>query len=97
MESKINRPSHYGSGLQPWDLMVDQDIAIPFAVGNIIKYVCRFRAKNGLEDLRKAQWYMNKLVELAENEEAAALRHDAGNPGDARSSASGSPASSHSG
>ena len=30
--------------------------------GNIIKYVWRYRYKNGVEDLEKAQWYLNKLI-----------------------------------
>ena len=31
--------------------------------GNIIKYLWRYRYKNGVEDLKKAQWYLNKLIE----------------------------------
>ena len=33
-----------------------------YFVGNIIKYVSRFRKKNGIEDLKKAQWYLNRLI-----------------------------------
>ena len=32
--------------------------------GNIVKYLWRFRYKNGVEDLKKAQWYLNKLIEV---------------------------------
>lgn len=32
--------------------------------GNVIKYVSRWRNKNGLEDLKKARWYINRLIEL---------------------------------
>ena len=32
--------------------------------GNVVKYVSRWRNKNGLEDLKKAQWYINRLIEL---------------------------------
>jgi len=35
--------------------------------GQIFKYLARHRLKNGIEDLKKAQWYMNYLVEF-ENE-----------------------------
>ena len=35
--------------------------------GNILKYLDRYEHKNGVEDLNKAQWYLNKLIEL-ENE-----------------------------
>lgn len=34
--------------------------------GNVIKYVCRFRGKNGLQDLRKAQHYLEMLIEREE-------------------------------
>jgi len=32
--------------------------------GNIIKYVWRYRYKNGVEDLEKAQWYLNRLIKV---------------------------------
>jgi len=32
--------------------------------GNILKYLWRYRYKNGIEDLKKAQWYLNKLIEI---------------------------------
>jgi len=32
--------------------------------GNILKYVWRYDYKGGLEDLQKAQWYLNKLIEV---------------------------------
>ena len=34
--------------------------------GNIIKYIWRYNYKNGTEDLKKAQWYLNKLIEVKE-------------------------------
>lgn len=39
--------------------------------GNIIKYICRWKHKNGLEDLKKAQWYLNHLINIVENEKTA--------------------------
>jgi len=36
---------------------------LPFAEGNIIKYVCRHRIKNGAEDLKKAIHYINAIIE----------------------------------
>ena len=35
--------------------------------GNILKYIWRYRYKNGVEDLQKAQWYLNKLIGVKEN------------------------------
>ena len=35
--------------------------------GNIVKYLWRYRYKNGVEDLKKAQWYLNKLIEVCDD------------------------------
>ena len=35
--------------------------------GNIMKYLWRYKYKNGLEDLHKAQWYLNKLIEVVDD------------------------------
>ena len=40
----------------------------PYLQGNIAKYLWRYKYKNGLEDLKKAQWYLNKLIGVVENE-----------------------------
>lgn len=37
---------------------------LPFIVGNIIKYVIRYKFKNGLEDLKKARHYIDLLIEF---------------------------------
>ena len=37
--------------------------------GNVVKYITRYRHKNGLEDLKKARWYINKIIEEKENED----------------------------
>ena len=34
--------------------------------GTVLKYLWRYRYKNGLQDLKKAQWYLNKLIEQHE-------------------------------
>jgi hypothetical protein len=34
-----------------------------FVEGNIIKYVTRYKEKSGIQDLRKARWYLDKLIE----------------------------------
>ena len=36
--------------------------------GNIMKYLCRYPYKNGVEDLEKARWYLNKLIEIKKGE-----------------------------
>ena len=40
-----------------------------FLAGNVIKYVFRFKRKNGKEDLQKAEWYLSKLMEVQEDNE----------------------------
>ena len=40
---------------------------IDFLSGNIIKYVCRWKAKGGIEDLKKAKHYIELLIELSDN------------------------------
>lgn len=39
---------------------------LSFGVGNVIKYICRWREKNGIEDLKKARHYIDLLIELEE-------------------------------
>ena len=47
---------------------------ISFAEGNIIKYVVRWKQKNGVEDLKKAKVYLDKLIELTEHNIAEARK-----------------------
>jgi len=47
--------THYGDTLELLDLLKD----VPFAEGNVIKYVFRHKSKNGLEDINKAIDYLN--------------------------------------
>lgn len=41
--------------------------------GNIIKYMCRWKSKNGLQDLRKAVWYLEHLISKVEEQEEHVL------------------------
>lgn len=38
-----------------------------FCTGNVIKYIWRYELKNGLEDVKKAKWYLERLIEELEN------------------------------
>lgn len=56
--------AHYrGKKIQTWDYISQNEI--PYLEGCVIKYVSRWRDKNGVEDLRKAQHYLEKLIENA--------------------------------
>lgn len=58
-------PSYYTRGkIETWDFILDK--GMNFLEGNIIKYVTRWRQKNGVEDLKKARVYLDKLIEEAE-------------------------------
>jgi hypothetical protein len=46
--------------IQPIEFIQANDI--PFIEGNIIKYVCRWRNKGGVEDLKKAKHYLDILI-----------------------------------
>jgi hypothetical protein len=62
-------PSHYKQGnIEVIDFILDQQLN--YLEGNVVKYVSRYKYKNGLEDLKKAQWYLNKIMlELTKPEE----------------------------
>lgn len=68
-QDNVNHPSHYMSytGLETIDVIeaFTSDLTGMDAVctANVIKYICRWKHKNGLEDLKKAQWYLNRLIE----------------------------------
>ena len=63
IEDKIN-PSYYRKKIEVTDFILEYDMG--FAEGNIVKYVTRYKDKNGVEDLKKARWYLNKLIEIEE-------------------------------
>jgi len=48
--------------IETWDYIARN--GIPYLEGNVIKYVSRWREKGGLQDLKKAQHYLAKLIEL---------------------------------
>jgi len=62
---KIHHPEHYNQGIEMWDDAYSHNLN--FFEGNIIKYVTRWRHKNGLEDLLKAKQYLDKLIENEKN------------------------------
>lgn len=65
---QVFRPAHYAHFvIEPITFIMVNDI--PFPEGNIIKYVCRWRYKNGIEDLEKARRYIDMLIELEKNPE----------------------------
>lgn len=68
----VNHPAHYTSGgIETIDFIgakLSQDGFEGYLVGNIIKYIARYKLKNGVEDLKKAQWYLDKLIRTVEKD-----------------------------
>ena len=63
-------PKHYLKGgmhlLEILEMKLPKEQVEGFLRGLIIKYLFRYDQKNGLEDLYKAQWYLNELIDLKE-------------------------------
>ena len=67
------KPDHYGdSGIDVIDFC--QANNLDFMQGNVIKYITRYRKKNGLEDIRKAAEYINRILAAEYPEFEAVVR-----------------------
>lgn len=68
----VNHPKHYTSGkIEVIKIIEDQltpEEYRGYIKGQVIKYITRERYKNGLEDLKKARWYLDRLIKKMENE-----------------------------
>lgn len=64
------RPDHYGGEDNPFEaIKVIEGLKLDFIEGNIVKYLFRYKKKNGLMDLKKSQWYLDRLIKNLENNE----------------------------
>jgi hypothetical protein len=68
MSDKVNHPSHYNQGkVECIDAIeaatVHKNGLDAVCTANIIKYIWRCESKNGLEDLKKARWYLEKMIQ----------------------------------
>ena len=68
-QDNVNSPVHYNqAGIECIDA-IEAALGEGFEYylqGNVMKYLWRYRYKNGAEDLKKAEWYNRKLIELKE-------------------------------
>lgn len=66
----INHPGHYETGkLECIDVMLETQGAEAvknFCICNAFKYLYRHKRKSGIEDIKKADWYLKKYIELEE-------------------------------
>ena len=59
----VNHPPHYkAGGIETIDFIEAKELG--YHLGNVIKYVSRWKDKNGLDDLLKAKHYLEKLIEI---------------------------------
>ena len=72
-KEEINHPDRYASGkFECIDVMLDvfgADAVKHFCILNAFKYLWRSEKKNGVEDIKKAVWYLNKYIELGGKKE----------------------------
>lgn len=71
----VNRPAHYTSGgiecIDAMQAAFGAEAVKDFCLCNAFKYLWRHRSKNGVEDLKKCRWYLNRLIremEVTESE-----------------------------
>jgi hypothetical protein len=70
MSDNVNNPPHYNKGgvecIEAIESMLTAEEFIGYLRGNSLKYRWRFRYKNGVEDLYKANWYEDRLIKFIE-------------------------------
>ena len=60
--SNVYKPEHYARWrVEPITFIMQNEL--PYAEGNVVKYIMRWRYKNGLEDLLKARRYIDMIIE----------------------------------
>lgn len=69
----VNHPAHYtGASVECIQAMIETqgaEAVQAYCICNAFKYLWRHRAKGQLEDVKKAQWYLNKFIEIEEGRE----------------------------
>jgi hypothetical protein len=65
IDDPVNSPKHYTQGDMEVITAIE-GLALDYHQGNVLKYVSRYRYKNGIEDLRKAKWYIDRLIYIEE-------------------------------
>jgi hypothetical protein len=72
----INNPSHYTSGgIETIDFIESKDLG--YHLGNVVKYISRWKHKGGVEDLKKARWYLDRFIKLTDPDDAVQIVEEA--------------------
>lgn len=72
MNDPVAHPAHYNTGKIEVIKIIEDQLSDEefrgYIKGQVLKYITRERHKNGLEDLKKAAWYLNRLIQRLEKE-----------------------------
>jgi hypothetical protein len=61
-DTQVGGDHYKRKAVQPWDFIAANNLG--YFEGNIVKYISRWRDKNGMDDLLKARHYLDKLIEI---------------------------------
>lgn len=74
MSNHIDHPEHYTQS--PMECIeAIEGLELPFHEAQVLKYIVRWRFKDGVEDLKKANWYLERLISNAECESDNGTNH----------------------
>jgi hypothetical protein len=66
-KESVDHPKHYGGEDNPYEVInIIEAYGMDFTEGNVLKYLLRYKKKNGIEDLWKAHWYLERLIKQLE-------------------------------
>lgn len=73
LRDDVNHPDHYCHGnvecIDAIEAALGHEGFVGYCIGNVLKYVWRYRRKGGVKDLQKAQWYLDRVVQRLEQTE----------------------------
>lgn len=78
----VNHPPHYKNGSGPETIQIIEWLTSDLVgiqavdLANVVKYISRWYKKNGVEDLKKASWYLNHLIATVETHGINTIKED---------------------
>ena len=67
IDDPVNSPKHYTQGDMEVITAIE-GLGLDYHQCNVLKYISRYRFKNGMEDLQKAKWYVERLIYIYEQD-----------------------------
>ncbi len=71
-EEQVGGTHYKDMKIQPIEFIMGNNLS--YNQGNVVKYVCRYKDKNGIEDLKKAKQYIDFMIEELQDEESISER-----------------------